>query len=281
MDRPISRSAARWFGVLVVFIAAGAVFTIPTSLLSIWPRLFENSYRGAAELYAFVLNEESFYLSTTAIAVWLMVATALTGCFARSRTMSPEQQNRALAISHYACAPLVFFAFFLLVIWGVSKLFSPQSVFEPAGAAMLLAQLIGAVVAIAALIWLLQRRTIWGKPRVSPEPPAPLHPAVGVAAIALGAIGVTLAWIKLPPYTYGLAPPAANALGGVGLAAILAPVVWWWIASIRLLRLTCGYTRARTLGVAIALLFSWLAALIVLMATAHAIYIVVTMVQAR
>jgi hypothetical protein len=115
MDRPVSRSSAQLFHAVAVLIAAAAVFTVPATLLNIWRDLLGRPRpNGIPELYAFVLNNQALYLTAGAVALWLVAASALVGVFSHPASLPVERQNRALAISHYAAAPLIFFALLLV-----------------------------------------------------------------------------------------------------------------------------------------------------------------------
>ena len=275
-QHPVSRSAARGFHLIIAIIAALAVYTLPATALNIWPRMFQSTRRSdSAEQFVFIFNGESFQISAGSLAIGLIIATALTGWFARNPAIPIERQHRALAISHYTCAPLFFLALVLAAMWGVTSL-PTQSFMEPAGMALVLAQLVGGLAMVIALAWLLQkRRSDKHKAR------APLHPALGFLALALGAISVTLAWIRWPGYTVDFSPLAGGFLGIVGLIVMATPLAWWWIISVRLLALTCEFSRARMIRVAIALPLVWLTTCITVLVTGHAIFIVVSMLLAR
>jgi hypothetical protein len=143
---------------------------------------------------------------------------------------------------------------------------------QPHDLVMILAQLTGGIALILALAWLLRKfRKRQGD--------TPIHPLWGILAIALGAIAIALAWT--PTYTREIAPILGARLRDVGLATMLLPLAWWWINSVRLLRLCCGYSAARTARIATVLLIAWAGMLVFFVVTAHAIYLVIMLLLVR
>jgi hypothetical protein len=67
----------------------------------------------------------------------------------------------------------------------------------------------------------------------------------------------------------------------LGAVILLLPLAWWFLHSVRLMHLCCGRSRTRNISLALATLLTFSAWLIVILATAHAIFFMVAMVLAR
>jgi hypothetical protein len=94
--------------------------------------------------------------------------------------------------------------------------------------------------------------------------------ALACVAVALGTAGIVMTWVRFSLFTKVIAPLVAARMGEVGAIILLLPLAWWWLHSVRLMRLCCGTGTARNLAAGVMMLLAWTVSLLVIAVTAYA-----------
>ncbi|MGE5607957.1 MAG: hypothetical protein ACM359_01775 [Bacillota bacterium] len=134
--KPVSYRDARlfrWVTLLWVYLCLAGVAVAGHFLT--WPRgdvdqLFSwlslnasYSWWGGLRVWlGLVVAPGSFVLSLLAVLLFLMAATGVPGWFFHPSSLPRVRQNRAVALSQYACAPLAWVPVLMLLIYGVNQL---------------------------------------------------------------------------------------------------------------------------------------------------------------
>lgn len=115
--RPVSLDAARKFRRRVVWLLALSVLILPMIF-----SMIEEEVRGPLVetwQYSPVLALALAAAGVFSLWLFLMGFTGLHQYWFHPKALSVEQQNRAVAISHYACAPLIWFSL-AVVLFGIA-----------------------------------------------------------------------------------------------------------------------------------------------------------------
>jgi hypothetical protein len=269
LDWPVNRAAARRFLGWVVVIEIAAIYAAGLSAMRLWPYLWQiprNKFDPDA--WDWLPNGWCAGVMLGAVSLWLALLTPITALFFRRDNLPVERQNRATAISLYTCAPLTWIAAGLLaattfawIVWGRDR-----SSVSPFDAAAVIAQFLCAIAIVVGVSWAMHRRQ-----RLDPRGYSRLGSwAVACVAVALGTAGIVMTWVRFSLFTKVIAPLVAARMGQVGAIILLLPLAWWWLHSVRLMRLCCGTGTARNLAAGVMMLLAWTASLLVIATTAYA-----------
>ena len=285
LDWPVDRRAARRFLGWVVVIEIVAIYAAGYSAKQLWPFLWETNgrYKADPDSWDWLPNPWSVAVMLAAIVLWLALLTPITAFFFRRQNLPVERQNRVTAISLYTCAPLTWIALALLagtafswVLWGGGG----RANIAPQEALAIVSQFICAIAIVVGVMSFFRARNraaarAGGTPRRSGW-----YWLAAVLAIGLGGSGLVLSWMKVRTYTREIAPYLATRMGEIGAIVLVAPLAWWWLHSVRLMRLCCGTGTRRNVAAGVMMLLSWALSLVLITATAYALVLVGIMMAA-
>jgi hypothetical protein len=104
MNRPIRLSDARRFWLITVFLAWIPIAAWPVA--GAWNEVDASSFLTPGVRLGWLLEAGVFLIFLLAIWLFLLLATGSLSNWFHSRSLTAARQERALALSYYACAPL-------------------------------------------------------------------------------------------------------------------------------------------------------------------------------
>jgi len=281
LDWPVDRRAARRFLGWVIVLELLAIYAAGYSAKQLWPSLWAPpSYRGDPDAWDWLPNTWSVGIMLAAIVLWLALLTPITAFFFRRQSLPVERQNRATAISLYTCAPLTWIALALLagtafawMLWGGGG----RATIAPLEALAIVSQFI---CAIAIVIGVTSFMRAWNRRAGGATRRSGWYWLAALLALGLGGSAAVLTWMRARIFTREIAPYLATRMGQVGAVVLLLPLAWWWLHSVRLMRLSCGTGTARNVAAGLMMLIAWAMSLLLIVATAYAVVLAGMMIAA-
>jgi hypothetical protein len=271
---PVDRSAARLFHAWVIALAAATLGAAACSIgLPSGGLSGPSSWGGATQqLPAALVDDWSIGVALGALAVWLILATVVVGCWYHPRWVPVERQNRADAISHYACAPLAWACAAVLAWCALTPFAQAWGQMDSSGQALLCLYASAILIVVQAIVWLWHRRR--GQPaRIQPLPAA-------VAAVLL-ALGLSWTWVgERSAVLRYLSSILLSEFDHVLLPAAALLGIVWCVLSIWLMKLASGCGARRAVWMAVALPLVWLALLAGVLLTVFAVFFMIAMLMA-
>lgn len=225
----------------------------------------DDQYSLYHRAWILILNPFSFALWLAGLVLWLWMSSGAAAWFFHPSRLAIARQNRAVALSQYSCAPLAWLPLALLPSL-IVLLPGEQSGLAAvrgqrlmiAGAALIVIELVG---------WMLMRRASIATARW-------LLMLAGMITVPLFIVGVGVCWsTRFGPTTADT--PVVIALTCVCCGAAAVTIVWSWINSIRLLRLSTAAGRARTITMSVALPVVWIGLWFLIQGAIHGVFVFV------
>lgn len=128
----------------------------------------------------------------------IIVATGVPSYFFHPRSLPLEQQNRAVAMSYYAAAPLAWSPLLFLFDWAALKSFDSQTVFLLLAGSLVLIQLLAWWLCLVLIAGRSMQRSLGGMVMI-----AVVMPVVWVLAVALTMVGIdsTIRFLSMMYYS--------------------------------------------------------------------------------
>jgi hypothetical protein len=230
-QRPVSYAAAVRFRLVLVFwvgllgaLALGWAILNNSSSSPLGRMTQFEPLEWEQALWLFFLNPISFGVSLIALWIWLWLATGINAALVPLKGLSIEQQNRAMALAQYSCAPLALLPLVFLMCQSdaLRNLFRSSDAW--AGQLTISIGTVGIILALLAFVSLRRRPPL--RPRPALRAIVAMFGAISLVIFLVGVFACWRGFTALPePSERSLS--YALLMGGIGGVA-LSLLPWLW-----------------------------------------------------